>query len=113
MLTAILWNALVAGVLAVVVGVAAGLPWLRRRPGVVHVLWMIVLLKFLTPAFIPVPVLPGKLTTAVAPVPRSPDEFTLTVRKGVDSNAPFLTTRNAPPCCATKMRPSGATAIAV
>src|SRR6185369_18066810 len=45
--------------------------------------------------------------------PRSPDESTVTVRKGVGSSAPFLMTRNAPPCWQTKIRPSGASAIAV
>jgi hypothetical protein len=35
------------------------------------------------------------------------------VRKGVVSNAPFLMTRNCPPCWQTKRRPSGAKAIAV
>src|SRR6185295_12851478 len=45
--------------------------------------------------------------------PRSPDELTVTVRKGVGNKAPFLMTRNAPPCWQTKIRPSGARAIAV
>jgi hypothetical protein len=45
--------------------------------------------------------------------PRSPEELTLTVRKGVASSAPFLMTRSAPACWHTKMRPSGAMAIAV
>src|SRR5215213_11377092 len=45
--------------------------------------------------------------------PRSPAESTVTVRKGVGSKAPFLITRNVPRCSQTKMRPSGARAIAV
>src|ERR1044072_3813371 len=45
--------------------------------------------------------------------PRSPDESTVTVRKGVGSSAPFLMTPNAPPCWQTKIRPSGARAMAV
>ena len=40
-------------------------------------------------------------------------ESTVTVRKGVGSRTPFLITRNAPPCWQTKMRPSGARAMAV
>src|SRR5262245_52711905 len=35
------------------------------------------------------------------------------VRNGVGSSVPFLITRNAPVCCATKMRPSGAISMAV
>src|SRR5688500_2169773 len=35
------------------------------------------------------------------------------VIKGVGSSAPFLMTRKRPPCSQTKMRPSGAIAIAV
>ena len=45
--------------------------------------------------------------------PRSPEELTLTVRNGVASSWLFLMTRSAPPCWATKSRPSGAKAIAV
>ena len=45
--------------------------------------------------------------------PRSPFASTLNVRNGVESNTPFLITRNAPPCSQTKMRPSGASSIAV
>jgi hypothetical protein len=45
--------------------------------------------------------------------PRSPEESTVTVANGVASNAPFLMTRIAPPCSATKIRPSPACANAV
>src|ERR1051325_4328069 len=45
--------------------------------------------------------------------PRSPAEFTETVMKGVVNSAPFFTTRRRPACSVMKMRPSGATAIAV
>ena len=45
--------------------------------------------------------------------PRSPEESTATVANGVASRAPFLTTRIAPPCWATKIRPSAACANAV
>src|SRR5213593_4418469 len=45
--------------------------------------------------------------------PRSPDESTVTVRKGVASRTPFLITRRVPPCSQTKIRPSGARAMAV
>src|SRR6185295_8711339 len=45
--------------------------------------------------------------------PRSPDESTVTDKKGVAKRVPFLITRRLPPCSQTKMRPSGAKAIAV
>src|SRR5215510_9420433 len=44
--------------------------------------------------------------------PRSPDESTVTVKKGVASRTPFLMRRKVPPCSQTKIRPSGANAIA-
>ena len=45
--------------------------------------------------------------------PRSPAESTVTVANGVASRTPFLITRIAPPCSATKIRPSAACANAV
>ena len=45
--------------------------------------------------------------------PRSPDESTVSVTNGVASSASFLITRRLPVCSATKIRPSGAIAIAV
>lgn len=46
-------NALTAGVLALVVLIVS--PWLRR-PAVVHALWVLVLLKFVTPPIVEIPV---------------------------------------------------------
>src|SRR4029079_10178550 len=43
--------------------------------------------------------------------PRSPVESTGTVKNGVGNSTPFLITRNFPPCCETKRRPSGANSI--
>src|SRR5258705_10382264 len=45
--------------------------------------------------------------------PRSPFESTVSDTNGVGSKAPFLKTRNCPPCWQTKRRPSGAKAMAV
>ena len=45
--------------------------------------------------------------------PRSPVESTLRETNGLGSSAPCLITRSEPPCWATKIRPSGATASAV
>jgi hypothetical protein len=38
---------------------------------------------------------------------------TVTVTNGVGRSPPFLITRSVPPCSQTKIRPSGASAIAV
>src|SRR4030095_4618780 len=55
-----------------------------------------------------------KLGSKATPsMPRSPLELTVTVTNGVESNTPFLMTLRVPPCSHTKMRPSGASAIAV
>jgi hypothetical protein len=48
---------------------------------------------------------------AIPSRPRSPVVLTLTVTKGVERSAPFLMTRNLPPCSLTKIRPSGAISI--
>src|SRR6187200_403035 len=45
--------------------------------------------------------------------PRSPLALTGRVTNGVGNSTPSLITRTAPPCCATKIRPSIDTAIAV
>src|SRR5689334_4806438 len=45
--------------------------------------------------------------------PRSPLGSTFSVTNGVGNSAPFLITRNRPLCSQTKMRPSGASSIAV
>ena len=46
-------NALAATALAIL---AAGLGWALRRPALTHSLWLLVLLKFLTPPLVPVPI---------------------------------------------------------
>jgi beta-lactamase regulating signal transducer with metallopeptidase domain len=53
----LLWNVVVATVLAIVVGTVCGLQLLRNRPGIVHTLWLLVLVKLITPPVIPVPIL--------------------------------------------------------
>jgi beta-lactamase regulating signal transducer with metallopeptidase domain len=48
-------NALAAAVLTLL---AAGLGWLCRRPALTHSLWLLVLLKLITPPLLPIPLLP-------------------------------------------------------
>ncbi|MHC4398963.1 MAG: M56 family metallopeptidase [Planctomycetota bacterium] len=56
----VVWNVALATVLAVAVALASCLKAVRRRPGLRHVLWMLVLLKLITPPVIPLPVLPSQ-----------------------------------------------------
>ena len=46
------WNALIAGVLAVL---AYGLTRVYRNPHVAHAMWVIVLIKLVTPPIVPIP----------------------------------------------------------
>jgi len=54
------WSALISGLLALVVWLVCQTAWLRRRPAVCHALWLLVLVKFVTPAFVPLPILPAR-----------------------------------------------------
>lgn len=61
-----LWNAAGATLLALFVIAAARVP---RRPALVHALWVVVLLKFVAPAIVPIPVPWEPSTDAVPSVP--------------------------------------------
>jgi beta-lactamase regulating signal transducer with metallopeptidase domain len=56
---AVLSNAVIATVLAVVVALAERARFLRRRPAVTHLLWFAVLLKLAIPPLVPLPLLPS------------------------------------------------------
>src|ERR1700722_3715979 len=56
---AVLQNAALATVLAVLVVLAERTPFLRRRPAVTHLLWFAVLIKLIIPPLVPLPLLPG------------------------------------------------------
>src|SRR5262249_46062492 len=62
-----LTNALLAGLLAVLAFAASWL--LRRRPAVVHALWLLVLVKLVTPPLVGLPIWP-----APTPAPQPPPE---------------------------------------
>lgn len=53
----LLWNLVVTTVLAVLVRLVCCFRPMQRRPAVVHTLWLLVLVKLVTPPVIPVPVL--------------------------------------------------------
>ena len=56
-------NILIASGLALIVGLVGAIPFFRRRPALMHILWLIVLAKFVTPAFISVPLLPAEFSS--------------------------------------------------
>jgi beta-lactamase regulating signal transducer with metallopeptidase domain len=72
----ILSNILIASAMALMVGLVGVIPFFRRRPALMHVLWLIVLAKFVAPAFISVPLLPAEMSAgasnAVLPAPALP-----------------------------------------
>ncbi|MBI2480007.1 MAG: M56 family metallopeptidase [Planctomycetia bacterium] len=55
----VLANAAVAVAMAVLVWIAATIPFIRRRPGLRHCLWVIVLLKLVTPPLFELSILPN------------------------------------------------------
>lgn len=59
LLNSLLLNALVATGLALLVWTVAIIPAIRRRPGLRHVMWVVVLLKLVTPPVFEVSILPG------------------------------------------------------
>ena len=56
--SAMLWNSLLAAIFAGLLIVGGRRPVLQRRPALRQALWLLVLLKLITPPLVPVPVLP-------------------------------------------------------
>src|SRR5688500_6679556 len=56
----LLWNVSLAAVLAATVGLAGRTAVLRRRPGLTHALWLLVLAKLVTPPLISLPIIPQR-----------------------------------------------------
>ncbi len=61
LLVAVLWNALLVAVLAMLAALAGRTSFLRRRPALMHWIWFGVLIKLLIPPLIPVPCLPTSI----------------------------------------------------
>lgn len=55
----LLWNVVVAAVLAAAVALAGRLSFIRNRPAVLHLLWLLVLVKLVTPPLLPIPIYPA------------------------------------------------------
>ena len=56
----VLWNNIAVLVLAAIVWLLCGLSALRTRPALRHALWLLVMLKLLTPPLVPVPLLAAR-----------------------------------------------------
>src|SRR4051812_9107063 len=65
-------NIVAASMFSLLIGLIGLLPFFRRRPAVMHVLWIVVLAKFAAPAFISVPVLPAAKLVSVLPQVATP-----------------------------------------
>ena len=59
MLNALLWNLALTAVLAIALAALCRLPSLARRPALRHWLWLLVLVKLVTPPLVAVPLLPA------------------------------------------------------
>jgi beta-lactamase regulating signal transducer with metallopeptidase domain len=78
-----LWNALIAAGLAILVAAVASL---CRRPALVHTLWLLVLLKLITPPLVNVPILHWEST----PLPTSKSPTLVTVARATEIAQPLL-----------------------
>ncbi len=65
------WNLLIVVPVATSIYLASLLPFLRRRPALSHILWVIVLVKLLVPPFLAVPILVPSLGDATEPTSTS------------------------------------------
>ena len=59
MVSSLFWNVSLTAVLALVLTGLSRRPWLRRRPALIHWLWLLVLAKLITPPLFFPPVLPA------------------------------------------------------
>jgi beta-lactamase regulating signal transducer with metallopeptidase domain len=72
LLTSVLLNAIAATALAIAVWGVEWIPAIRRRPGLRHALWVVVLLKLVTPPLVELSILPAGLFVAPAPTRHPP-----------------------------------------
>lgn len=81
----LLSNALAATFMAVI---AAGLAWIFRRPAFTHSLWLLVMLKLVTPPFVPVSL---PIASLIPPIESS------LARSAIDHDANLVTEREPQP----------------
>jgi beta-lactamase regulating signal transducer with metallopeptidase domain len=79
LLAAILWNALLVAVLAMLAALAGRTSFLRKRPALMHWIWFGVLIKLLIPPLVPLPCLPT--ATAEVRLERTPRAAAMVANK--------------------------------
>ena len=67
LLYCLLWNLLLVSVVAAILWLLGFTHYLRERPALRHSLWLLVLLKFVTPPLVPVPLLPTVQNNLLSP----------------------------------------------
>ena len=77
------WNVVIAGILALIVAALGMMPWVKRRPALRHALWLLVLVKLVTPPLIPVPVIDSAqpLTDVAESQPESTEQPVIAMRQ--------------------------------
>ncbi len=88
LLAAVLWNALLVTVLAMLVALAGRTSFLRGRPALMHWVWFGVLIKLLVPPLVPVPCLPT--ATADVRLERTPRAATALTKSELDLPAKVI-----------------------
>ncbi len=88
LLAAVLWNALLVTVLAMLVALAGRTSFLRGRPALMHWVWFGVLIKLLIPPLVPVPCLPT--ATADVRLERTPRAATALTKSELDLPAKVI-----------------------
>ncbi len=101
--TALLWNVSLTALLAVLLTGLSQLAWLRRRPAVIHWLWLLLLAKLITPPLFFPPLLPaegerGEMIAAAAapPAPETNRNSNLVRIPSVDEQEKTLPRASSP-----------------
>jgi beta-lactamase regulating signal transducer with metallopeptidase domain len=89
LLNSVLLNAAVAATMAIVVWMIATIPCIRRRPGLRHCLWVVVLLKLVTPPMFELSILPHWFAAEPEPIahPRAMPLDELSFASLLDTNS--------------------------
>jgi beta-lactamase regulating signal transducer with metallopeptidase domain len=88
-------NIVAASLFVIAIGLIGFVPFFRRRPAAMHILWLIVLAKFAAPAFIPLPILPANAPQSVLPDAAIPAPASAVLIEAPHENAPVLAARHA------------------
>ena len=100
----LLWNVIVAAAMAMAIAIVCRVSFVKRRPALRHSLWLLVLVKLVTPPLIPLPVLgEGLGTPALAGQPSAEPQIAATAKPQVqpdwdlaEDSADSITTETIP-----------------